>query len=294
MKSSQITDFLRLSSSEDFGPLQWRGGLTLTSDAAQFGGLSGLVMSPDCGKLIAISDNGDWLEGTLQYDGERLSGFSNAQMTPMLDSKGTPLPDKRRGDAESVTRLQSGKLAVAFESLIRFGSYGDVKSRFKPIPHPRDIDTGPGNGAVEAFGQLADGSFIAISEGMFDAQGNIRAWNWKGSTAMGFALERHGTYRVTDLAVLADGSVLTLERRFARDALPGMAIRRFLSSGIRNGGVVKPDLLVEATAPIHVIDNMEGLAACTRGGETILTLISDDNFNRAIQSTILLQFALKH
>jgi hypothetical protein len=31
----------------------------------------------------------------------------------------------------------------------------------------------------------------------------------------------------------------------------------------------------------------------TASGETRITLISDDNYNRAIQNTILLQFALK-
>lgn len=293
VKSSPITDFQRLSSSEDFGPLLWRGGLTLTSDAAQFGGFSGLVMSPDCGKLTAISDKGEWLQGALQYESGRLSGMAATQMTPMLGAKGQPLPDKRHGDAEAVTRLQSGKLAVAFESVIRFGSYHGVTARFRPIPYPKDIDTGPGNGAVEAFGQLSGGSLIAIGESMFDEHGNIRAWSWKGPKTTAFALERYGAYRVTDLAVLEDGTVLTLERRFEPDALPGMAIRRFPVAGIKSGAVLKPELLLEAAAPLHVIDNMEGIAMCKRDGETRLTLISDDNFNRSIQSTLLLQFALK-
>ena len=41
------------------------------------------------------------------------------------------------------------------------------------------------------------------------------------------------------------------------------------------------------------IDNMEGLAV-SRGasGETVLTLISDDNFNHFLQRTVLLQFTL--
>jgi hypothetical protein len=39
---------------------------------------------------------------------------------------------------------------------------------------------------------------------------------------------------------------------------------------------------------------MEGLALHQgAGGETILTLISDDNFNRLLQRTVLLQFALR-
>lgn len=294
VKSSPIADFHRLSASPDYGALNWRGGLTLTSDATEFGGFSGLVLSPDCGRLTAVSDKGEWLQATLRYDGARLADLSDAQMTPTLDSKGKPFPDKRRGDAESLALLRNGKLAVAFEGVIRFGSYDGIKSRFKPIPHPKDIDTGPGNGAVEAIGQLSDGRFIAISEGMFDAKGNIRAWAWKGPQTTAFTLTRYDAYRVTDLAELANGTVLTLERRFEQDALPGFALRRFSTAALENGSVVKPELLLEATAPLYVIDNMEGLAICKRDGETRLTLISDDNFNRTIQSTILLQFALKH
>lgn len=293
VKSSSITDFHRLSSSEDFGPLLWRGGLTLTSDAKQFGGFSGLVLSPDCGSLLAVSDGGQWLQGRLQYQDGRLSAFGSATMMPLLDSMGQPLPGKNVGDAEAVAKLRNGRLAVAFERLIRFGSYDGVTGRFKPIPHPKDIDTGPRNGAVEALGQLSDGSFIAIGEDHHDGNSNIRGWIWKGSHTTLFAIPQFGDYRVTDLAVMNDDTVLTLERRFENASLPGMAVRRFPASGLKNGAVVKPELLLEATAPLHVIDNMEGIALCKHEGETRLTLISDDNFNHTLQSTILLQFALK-
>ena len=36
---------------------------------------------------------------------------------------------------------------------------------------------------------------------------------------------------------------------------------------------------------------MEAIALCERQGETRVTLMSDDNFNTSVQSTILLQFA---
>jgi len=42
----------------------------------------------------------------------------------------------------------------------------------------------------------------------------------------------------------------------------------------------------------HEIDNMEGIDAhVTEKGETVLTMISDDNFS-LIQRTLLLQFVL--
>jgi hypothetical protein len=43
----------------------------------------------------------------------------------------------------------------------------------------------------------------------------------------------------------------------------------------------------------YEIDNMEGIAV-HRGsrGETVVSLMSDDNFNRFLQRTVLLQFTL--
>jgi hypothetical protein len=295
ISAEPIPAFQRLSEAETFGPFAWRGGLTLASPDKHFGGLSGLVLGPDCESLVAVSDAGNWLEARLVYDRDRLTGLSGAHLSPMLDSKGRPLRTKVKADAEAVARLGDGRLLAAFESLVRFGHYDLVregtKARFRAVPHPKDIDTGPDNGEVEAVGELPDGRLLAIAEGKFDPEGRIRAWAWKGERTTPFTLEPFGDYRVTDLAVLKDGSVLTLERRFTATSLPGMAVRRFPASAIAAGETVMPELLLEATAPLTVIDNMEGIALCERAGETRVTLLSDDNFNSAIQSTVLLQFA---
>ncbi len=51
-------------------------------------------------------------------------------------------------------------------------------------------------------------------------------------------------------------------------------------------------VLVEAIAPAQLVDNMEGLSAHrAKNGDLIFTLISDDNYNRSLQRTLLLQFA---
>lgn len=292
-----IASFQRLPSQDSFGPFTWRGGLTLTSDDEGFGGFSGLIMGKDCGELLAVSDRGAWLKARLSYDGDKLSGLADAQLAAMLNRKGEPPRSKLAGDAEALTQLKDGAVLVGFESLVRVGRYDlardGFRARFRAVPHPKDIDTGPDNGEIEALGELADGRLIAIAESQFGGDGNIRAWAWKSGQTAAFEIARFGDYRVTDLAVLDDGSILTLERRFEPSSLPGMAVRRFPAAAIASGGIVAPELLLEATAPLYVIDNMEGIAACRRGGETRVTLISDDNFNRAVQSTILLQFAYK-
>jgi hypothetical protein len=61
---------------------------------------------------------------------------------------------------------------------------------------------------------------------------------------------------------------------------------------VRPGAVLKGREIAEIRLP-HAVDNMEGVAA-RRGadGETLIYLISDDNFN-ALQRTLLLMFALE-
>jgi hypothetical protein len=60
---------------------------------------------------------------------------------------------------------------------------------------------------------------------------------------------------------------------------------------------IKPDALIDGKPLIvadmaYQIDNMEGIAVHTNAaGETILTLVSDDNFS-FLQRNLLLQFAL--
>ena len=62
-------------------------------------------------------------------------------------------------------------------------------------------------------------------------------------------------------------------------------------------GAIKPGALVDGPVLFEVdlgyeIDNMEGLSVHrSADGETVLTLVSDDNFS-PLQRTLLLQFTL--
>jgi len=100
---------------------------------------------------------------------------------------------------------------------------------------------------------------------------------------------------VTDMALLPGGEkFMTLERSFSPPTPPGMALRLFDLSGTQDGEPLAGEVLIEARQPIYGIDNMEGIAI-HRGsdGSLVVTVISDDNFNRALQRTIILQFAVR-
>lgn len=82
-----------------------------------------------------------------------------------------------------------------------------------------------------------------------------------------------------------------LERSFRYSEGVKMRIRRIAEAELKRGSLIEGETLLEAEDNLN-IDNMEGIAAHrAASGETILTLISDDNFS-LLQRTLLMQFAL--
>ena len=82
-----------------------------------------------------------------------------------------------------------------------------------------------------------------------------------------------------------------LERKFSLVAGVGIRIRRIPLSAVAPGAVVDGPAIFTADLG-EEIDNMEGIDAfVTPEGDTVLTMVSDDNFS-LIQRTLLLQFTL--
>ena len=143
---------------------------------------------------------------------------------------------------------------------------------------------------------LADGTVIMISEEYSRQQETVMGWIGKPDAAgrytwSSFSYATVPDYKPTALAVLPDGSFATLERAF--DLVRGVRVRvmRFDAAALAPGATVRPEELARLASP-YAVDNLEGLAA-TRGakGETLLWLISDDNFN-PLQRNILMLFEL--
>ena len=87
------------------------------------------------------------------------------------------------------------------------------------------------------------------------------------------------------------GDILVLERKFSWNIGLFIRIRRIALADVRPGALVDGQVLLEADLG-YAIDNMEGLSVHrSAGGETVLTMISDDNFS-PLQRTLLLQFTL--
>ena len=286
--------------------LYWRGGLKLVSTDPRFGGFSGLALSADGTRLLAVSDDGWWLTARLGYDKGDLADLVEPFMAPLLDRSGKRSTSKRGRDAEALTLMTpgmvDGRVAVGFERRPRIELYdlrkAKLDARPQPVPSPPAIRNGPYNAELEALAYLSRGplanSFIAVSERQLDDAGNIRGWVFgKNRKTFAFTVARLDEFAVTDIAVLPDGDLMLLERSF-NGLFPGLSLRRIKIDELKPGALVKPAPVFEGQLPRYAIDNMEGLAVHVTGsGETRITLMSDDNYNRSLQNTIILQFALK-
>ena len=158
-----------------------------------------------------------------------------------------------------------------------------------PLPVPKGLSDLPANGGLEAIGIVPRssplaGALVAIAEG---ARGFILTGPRRGS----FDVVRSDRYDVTDLAFLPNGDLLLLERRFALLGGLGCRLRRIAAAAIAPGAQVDGEIVYESDGS-HQVDNMEGLAVHREGGEIIVTLVSDNNFNTSLQRTLLLEFAL--
>ncbi len=217
----------------------------------------------------------------------------------MLAWDGRPLAAHRWFDAESLAE-KDGMLYVGIErveKIVRFDYRRDgLKARGEPIKVPEDFKTFAYNKSLECLavpptGAPFAGALIAITERSLDPAGNHRSYILDGDKVARFSVLRSDDFDVSDCTILPPADLLLLERRYSLARGVAMRIRRIPLSAI------KPDALADGKPLIvadlgYQIDNMEGIAVHRNAaGETIITLVSDDNFS-VLQRNLLLQFAL--
>jgi hypothetical protein len=286
-----------------FGKLIWRSTLALYANSDEFGGYSALAIDPTGTRLIAISDAGSWLRATLDYDGHFLKGLSRVTIGPLLGKDGKPLEALHERDSEGFT-LSSGTIDkgdgyISFERDHRIEHYSFTETRFGPpdrrVALPPDTRKMPSNSGLEAIVKIRSGpekgAILAFAEYLHDTNGNLEGWIIGGAHPGAVALTDIGGFSVTDVATLPNGDVALLERRFRYVEGIKMRIRLIRAAAIRPGAVIKGEVLLSADDRYN-IDNMEAIGAYrSAGGETVLTLMSDDNFS-PLQRTLIMQFVL--
>lgn len=295
-----LTSFdLRDPSHVRFGSFQFRSGLVLTSPFRKFGGLSSLHLDAAGENFVTASDKGNWFTGRLVYNGDALSGLADVRSAPMLDRDGRPLAAKGWFDTESLT-FDGSVAYVGIERVNRIVRFdfdkGGILARAEEVAAPPEVAKLPYNRGLESLVYIGKdhrlaGTILAISERSLDANGNITAFLIGGPSPGIFHIKRSNDFDISDATLLPAGDVLLLERKFSLTKGVGIQVRCIPVSMIARGSVTDGPVIFEADLGSE-IDNFEGIAShVSRAGETVITLISDDNFS-IFQRTLLVQFSL--
>jgi hypothetical protein len=282
-----------------FGSLEYRSGLILTSRFRGFGGLSGLRLDKKGERFIAISDKGSWFTGRIVYKGREMVGLDDVEASPILGPDGKPITARGWFDTESIA-LDGSLVYVGLErvnQVLRFDfAKGFTRAPGEVVPLPPAARKLPFNKGLEALvvmpkGFALAGTLIAISERGLDAGGNIIGFLIGGKTPGQFSVRRTENFDVSDAVLLPSGDLLLLERKFSLLGGIGIRIRRIALGAVAPGAVIDGPPIFNADLG-NEIDNMEGIDVhVTEEGDTVLTLVSDDNFSM-IQRNLLMQFTL--
>jgi hypothetical protein len=282
-----------------FGSLQYRSGLVLTSPFPGFGGLSGLRLDRKGERFISFSDKGDWFTGRIVYRDAEMTGLADVEAAPMLGPDGRPITARGWYDSESIA-IDGSLVYIGLErvnQVLRFDfSEGFTRSLGEVVPMPTAVKKLPYNKGLEALvfvpgGMPLAGTLIALSERGLDANGNLVAFLVGGPSPGQFSVRRTKKFDISDATLLASGELLVLERKFSLVEGLNVRIRRIALKSLAPGALVDGPVIFEVDLGEEV-DNMEGIDAfVTPQGETVLTMISDDNFS-LIQRTLLLQFVM--
>ena len=303
------------------GRLRYLGGLALRADDRGFGGLSGMVWEPACGRLLAVTDSGSWIVLAPVEEGDRLVDVRTAWVAPILDPEGRPPASKAAADAEEVARSADGALFVSYEQRHRIEQFRGLSACHpETLGRPpvarhvlAEMAGWPANGGAEAMAVSGDG-LLLLSETVEatgpeghgrTGKGSRQGLRWTpGAPAAAFSwpLPADGG-QPTAMDLFEDEAgrthMLVLHRRASLlDGLSAVVSEALLEpgSGLPEESDPGESRVVARLRRPLTVDNMEAMAVrreSGRGesGRIFVYLASDDNFNR-LQRTLLLKFEL--
>lgn len=300
VSSRPITRFHIGRDETRFGPLEFVGGLEMTSRSRDFGALSSMRFLTAGSDFIGVTDTGFWFFGRIERDENRHpAAISTFRMHQMVDKDGQPITDKQRADAEGLA-VRDGVATVGFERDHRVEQFRiDPKGMKEPLRQldflvpKRELRINRGFETVTYApkGGRFDGALVVVSERSLDRSGDVFAAVLDGPQKGVFSVRRSDGFDITDGAFLPDGDLLLLERSFTMIQGVKMRLRRIAANTIGKGKLADGPVLMQADMN-YQIDNMEALDVWRReDGATMVSLMSDDNHS-ILQRNLYLEFRL--
>jgi hypothetical protein len=276
--------------------LAFVSGFSFDANEYRFGGWSGFDIDQQ-GNLIGISDEGYALKATPTINSlGQIIGFDNAIFSSLKGQDGLALSGKMLTDAEDVTVLPNGQLAVSFERDHRILVFNDIlEPAVDSIPLPQDMldtfdvftaafrETGNrqyGNVGLESL-TIVNGHILTVIEETLPSETEHRVYlqndlgGWDNMYYQGLS-----GYGISSATTLPNGNVLFLER----------ATEYFKGYEHYNCRIVELDkqdffqgnhIMGKAWATFNsdTADNFESIFTyTTEDGKTYISIATDDNY----------------
>ncbi len=247
--------------------------LDWTSDVAHFGGFSGLELSDDGNRFMAVSDDGAFFNGRLIRANGKLTAVEQEPRVRLTDEQGRGLIHPAT-DAEGLAWTPDGGFYVSFEGQSRVLHYSSAE-RGTGLPAPKAFAELEGNAGLEALAIDDRGRLYTLPERSGHLTRPFPIWRFEnGQWREVFGISRSGGFNPVGADFGPDGRLYILERAFSGIAFRSR-VRRFTLSDDR---ITREEVLFRS--PAHQHGNLEGLAVWRDGmGAIRLTMIADNNFN---------------
>ena len=254
------------------------GRYTLPADGKTYGGLSAIHISDDGSHMIAVSDRGTITQGDIVRDPD--GQIVDIRVDAPVAIK--PYPHQTRGsllDSEGIAVAPDGTIYISFEGFTRVGRFADVGSMEEVIPITPEFIDMQSNAALEALAIDGQGRLYALPErtGRYDRPFPVYRLDGAKWTQP-YAIPRTESFLVVGADFGPDGLLYLLERDFSGIGFLTRVRRVDFDLGTS-------ETLLQTGLGVH--GNMEGISVWENtNGETIMTLIADDNFRGFLNNEI--------
>ena len=216
-----------------------------------FGGWSGLEVSPDGKRFTTLGDRGSIGSGRLTRTADgTLTGTAGVTQNRLRDTAGSVTgPDGM--DAEGLALRDDGRIYVSFEGDARIWTYADADGPAAWMPRTPGYDSLQNNSGLEALAIDAQGRLYTLPERSSSLYAPFPVWRYSGGDDWDEVarLRRDGLWMPVGADFAPDGTFYLLERKF--DFAFFARIRRFAIVVVMVIGIVVGGGLVVITIYHH-------------------------------------------
>jgi hypothetical protein len=250
----------------------------LPANGGIYGGFSALHIGETGTTFLAVSDRGGFVSGTITRDTD--GQIKTIAVGPPVAVKGyIPMEPPDSEDAEGLAVAKDGTIYLSFEQDHRIGQFASPSAPETILPQNDAFDTFSNNSGLEALAIDEAGALYAIPERSGKLSAPFPVYRLQnGRWDIPFAIPRTAGYLAVGADFGPDGRLYVLERKFSGISFYTRVRRVDIAAQTA-------ETILETGFGVH--GNMEGISVWRNAnGETIMTLIADNNFQRILSNEI--------